>query len=84
MLLSINRKLESFVLKYDLIKDAKGIWTGESAPQDEGFHYYQLNIQTKTGDVIKFYISRSTSRADFDNLLKEINERLVKQKNHPK
>lgn len=47
-------------------------------------HYYQLNIQTKTGDIIKFYVSRSTSRADFDNLLKEINERLVKQKNHPK
>ena len=47
-------------------------------------HYYQLNIQTKTGDIIKFYISRSTSRADFDSLLKEINERLVKQKNHPK
>ena len=39
-------------------------------------HYYQLNIQTKTGDIIKFYVSRSTSRADFDNLLKEINERL--------
>jgi enterochelin esterase-like enzyme len=30
--------------KYDLIKDEKGIWTGESLPQDEGFHYYQLNI----------------------------------------
>ena len=41
-------------------------------------HYYQLNIQTKTGDIIKFYISRSTSRADFDSLLKEINERLIK------
>jgi len=41
-------------------------------------HYYQLNIQIKTGDIIKFYISRSTSRADFDNLLKEINERLTK------
>ena len=25
-------------------KDDKGLWTGESAPQDEGFHYYQLNI----------------------------------------
>ena len=23
-------------VKYDLIKDDKGIWTGESAPQDEG------------------------------------------------
>jgi enterochelin esterase-like enzyme len=31
-------------IKYDLIKDDKGFWTGESAPQDEGFHYYQLNI----------------------------------------
>ena len=30
--------------KYDLRKDEKGVWTGESAPQDEGFHYYQLNI----------------------------------------
>ncbi|MDP4208870.1 MAG: alpha/beta hydrolase-fold protein [Bacteroidota bacterium] len=30
--------------KYDLVKDDKGVWTGESAPQDEGFHYYQLNI----------------------------------------
>ena len=30
--------------KYNLIKDANGIWTGESSPQDEGFHYYQLNI----------------------------------------
>lgn len=30
--------------KYDLVKDEKGVWTGESAPQDEGFHYYQLNI----------------------------------------
>lgn len=31
-------------VKYDMIKDAKGVWIGESAPQDEGFHYYQLNI----------------------------------------
>ncbi len=31
-------------VRYDLIKDEKGIWTGESAPQVEGFHYYQLNI----------------------------------------
>lgn len=31
-------------VKYDLAKDDKGVWTGESAPQDEGFHYYQLNI----------------------------------------
>lgn len=31
-------------VKYDMVKDTKGVWTGESAPQDEGFHYYQLNI----------------------------------------
>jgi enterochelin esterase family protein len=31
-------------VKYDMVKDDKGVWTGESAPQDEGFHYYQLNI----------------------------------------
>jgi len=31
-------------VRYDLIKDDKGVWTGDSRPQDEGFHYYQLNI----------------------------------------
>ncbi|WP_348823145.1 alpha/beta hydrolase-fold protein [Flavobacterium aestuarii] len=31
-------------IKYDMVKDDKGIWTGVSNPQDEGFHYYQLNI----------------------------------------
>jgi enterochelin esterase-like enzyme len=31
-------------VKYDLIKDDKGVWTGDSQPQDEGFHYYQLVI----------------------------------------
>lgn len=31
-------------IKYEMIKDDKGIWTGVSNPQDEGFHYYQLNI----------------------------------------
>lgn len=30
--------------KYDLVKDDKGVWQGESNPQVEGFHYYQLNI----------------------------------------
>ena len=37
-------KLDIGGVKYDLVKDADGVWTGESAPQDEGFHYYQLNI----------------------------------------
>ena len=31
-------------VKYDLIKNEEGVWTGDSAPQDEGFHYYQLCI----------------------------------------
>lgn len=31
-------------VKYDLVKDEKGVWTGQSQPQDVGFHYYQLNI----------------------------------------
>lgn len=31
-------------VKYNMVKDSDGVWTGESAPQDEGFHYYQLNI----------------------------------------
>ncbi len=29
---------------YSMTKDENGVWTGTSAPQDEGFHYYQLNI----------------------------------------
>ena len=35
-------QLDISAVKYDLVKDENGIWTGESAPQDEGFHYYQL------------------------------------------
>ncbi len=31
-------------VKYDMTKDEKGIWTGDSRPQDEGFHYYQLVV----------------------------------------
>jgi enterochelin esterase-like enzyme len=39
-----NVQLDIGAVKYDLTKDENGVWTGESAPQDEGFHYYQLNI----------------------------------------
>jgi enterochelin esterase family protein len=35
-------QLDISAKKYDLTKDTSGVWTGESAPQDEGFHYYQL------------------------------------------
>ena len=37
-------KLDLGGVKYDMIKNATGVWTGESAPQDEGFHYYQLDV----------------------------------------
>lgn len=37
-------QLDISAVKYNLVKDTAGVWTGESAPQDEGFHYYQLNI----------------------------------------
>ncbi len=37
-------QLDIGAVKYDLVRDEQGVWTGESAPQDEGFHYYQLNI----------------------------------------
>lgn len=31
-------------VRYPMTKDDDGAWVGDSAPQDEGFHYYQLNI----------------------------------------
>jgi len=37
-------KLDIGGVKYDLKKGADGQWIGESAPQDEGFHYYQINV----------------------------------------
>ena len=37
-------KLDIGGVKYEMVKDANGVWTGDSAPQDEGFHYYQLEI----------------------------------------
>jgi enterochelin esterase family protein len=41
---ALKVQIDIGAVKYDLIKDENGVWTGESAPQDEGFHYYQLNI----------------------------------------
>ena len=34
--------LDISAVKYNLTKDENGVWTGESEPQDEGFHYYQI------------------------------------------
>ncbi|MEJ5259978.1 MAG: alpha/beta hydrolase-fold protein [Anaerohalosphaeraceae bacterium] len=36
--------LDIGAVKYPMTKDEEGVWTGMSAPQDEGFHYYQLII----------------------------------------
>lgn len=41
---ALKVQLDIGAVKYDLVKNDKGEWTGESAPQVEGFHYYQLNI----------------------------------------
>jgi len=44
--------------RYDLTKDEKGVWTGESRSLDEGFHYYQLNIdgaQVPDPGTLSFY-----------------------------
>ncbi len=37
-------KLDIGGVKYEMVKGADGMWSGESEPQDEGFHYYQLVI----------------------------------------
>ena len=37
-------KLEIGGGTYDLHRNEEGYWIGESAPQDEGFHYYQIII----------------------------------------
>jgi enterochelin esterase-like enzyme len=37
-------QLDISAVKYDLTMDENGVWTGDSDPQDEGFHYYQLWI----------------------------------------
>jgi enterochelin esterase-like enzyme len=37
-------QLDISAIKYDMNRDSSGVWTGDSNPQDEGFHYYQLWI----------------------------------------
>ncbi|MCK3684705.1 alpha/beta hydrolase-fold protein [Maribellus sp. YY47] len=39
-----NVRLDIGGVKYEMAKDENGVWTGESEPQDVGFHYYQLNV----------------------------------------
>ena len=42
--LATNVLLDIGAVKYPLTKGDDGFWIGESRPQDEGFHYYQLVI----------------------------------------
>jgi enterochelin esterase family protein len=41
-----NVLLDIGAVRYPLIKGDDGAWIGESAPQDEGFHYYQVWIDS--------------------------------------
>ncbi len=36
--------LDIGAVKYPMTKGEDGAWIGDSAPQDEGFHYYQLEV----------------------------------------
>ena len=38
--------LDIGAVRYPLKKGADGVWIGDSAPQDEGFHYYQVWIDS--------------------------------------
>jgi enterochelin esterase family protein len=38
--------LDIGAVKYPMTKGADGAWVGDSQPQDEGFHYYQLVIDS--------------------------------------
>lgn len=41
---ALNVQLDISGVKYPMIKDENGVWTGVSEPLDEGNHYYQLVI----------------------------------------
>lgn len=41
---AVTVKLDIGGVKYPMKRDENGVWTGESAPQDEGFHYYQFEV----------------------------------------
>jgi enterochelin esterase-like enzyme len=62
---ALRVQIDIGAVKYDMVKDDKGVWTGESAPQDEGFHYYQLNIDGASvpdpGSLYFYGASRSGS-----------------------
>ena len=45
---ALKVQLDIGAVKYDLKKDTKGEWKGDSDPQVEGFHYYRLIIDGAT------------------------------------
>ena len=45
---ALKVQLDIGAVKYDLKKDNKGLWKGDSDPQVEGFHYYRLIIDGAT------------------------------------
>ncbi len=50
--------LDIGAVRYPLTKGADGVWVGDSAPQDEGFHYYQLwvdSAKVPDPDSLYFY-----------------------------
>ena len=53
---------------YEMTKDENGVWTGTSEPQDEGFHYYQLNIDGASvpDPGSKYYYGASRWRSGID------------------
>ncbi len=65
---ALKVQIDIGAVKYDMVKDEKGVWTGESAPQDEGFHYYQLNIDGASvpdpGSLYYYGASRAGSGID--------------------
>ena len=50
--------LDIGAVRYPLTKSADGVWVGDSASQDEGFHYYQLwvdSAKVPDPDSLYFY-----------------------------
>ena len=41
---AVTVKLDIGGVKYPMKRNPEGVWTGDSAPQDEGFHYYQFEV----------------------------------------
>lgn len=41
---AVTVKLDIGGVKYPMKRNPDGVWTGDSAPQDEGFHYYQFEV----------------------------------------